>query len=480
MRILILNPAFGKQFCKSARWFAKSRGRVQRHPDYLCTAIAVMEQAGNQCGFSDGAARNVSFEETRKIVKDFSPEMVVIQATTPSIYSDLNYSRMCKEAAGKGCLTVMVGAHPSAEPEDTLAKAEGGLDVVSRGEYDYTLKEIADGKTLSEIPGISYFKDGTIIHNPARPLLENLDGLPFPAWHYISPYDYPDSGKLYPFITLISGRGCDAACTFCLFTQVMYGRRYRYQSPERVASEIEYDLRLFPFLKEVMFEDDTFTLKKHRERTVRICEEMLKRNIRIAWSANARPDLTEMEVLKAMKRSGCRMLVVGFEFGNQELLDRVRKGIELEQMQLFSENCRKAGIRIHGCFMIGGPGETRKTARETIRFAQRIKIDTAQFSGLCPYPGTEFYRWCKENGYLVPRDWPDWVDKNLEQKAIVSYPQLPVEEINRLVDRGLKSFYLRPQQMLIMLRNLSSLSDLKTKFYGLKGFLGYFWRKKSK
>lgn len=478
MRILISNPAYGEKFCKSARWFAKSRGRVQRHPDYLCTAIAVLEQTGNQCRFVDGAARNVSFEETRKIVRDFSPEMVVIQATTPSIYSDLNYSRMCKDITSKSCLTVMVGAHPSAEPEDTLQKAEGSLDVVSRGEYDYTLKEIADGKTLSEIPGISYFKDGTIIHNPARPLLENLDGLPFPAWHHISPYDYPDSGKLYPFLTLISGRGCDAACTFCLFTQVMYGRRYRYQNPERVAAEIEYDLRLFPFLKEIMFEDDTFTLKKHRERTVRICEEMLKRNIHIVWSANARPDLTEMEVLKVMKRSGCRMLVVGFEFGNQGLLDRVRKGIALDQMKLFSENCRKVGIRIHGCFMIGGPGETRKTAQETIRFAQQIKIDTAQFSGLCPYPGTEFYQWCKENGYLVPQDWPDWVDKNLEQKAIVSYPQLPVGEINRLVDQGLKSFYLRPQQMLIMLRNLSSLSDLKTKLYGLRNFLEYFCHKR--
>ena len=150
MKILILNPAYGEKFCKSARWFAKSRGRVQRHPDFLCTAIAILEQAGHWCAFVDGAAKNVSGGETEEIIKSFKPEMVVIQATTPSIYSDLEYARMCKRLAGKGCLTVMVGAHPSAEPEDTLGKAAGGLDVVARGEYDYTLRDIAAGIPLSE------------------------------------------------------------------------------------------------------------------------------------------------------------------------------------------------------------------------------------------------------------------------------------------------------------------------------------------
>lgn len=168
------------------------------------------------------------------------------------------------------------------------------------------------------------------------------------------------------------------------------------------------------------------------------------------------------------------MLVVGYEFGNQEILNRVKKGTILEQMKIFTQNCKKIGIRIHGCFMIGGPGETKESAQETINFAQSLEIDTVQFSGLCPYPGTEFYSWCKENSYLVPDDWDKWVDENLEQRAIVNYPQLSVNEINQLIDEGLRNFYLRPKQIFTILKNFRSWSDVKTKLYGLKSFLNYF------
>jgi len=475
MKILFLNPAYGRQFCKSARWFAKSRGRVQRHPDYLCIAIAVLEKAGCNCKFIDGAAKEVSFPDTKEMAKEYRPDVVVIQGTTPSIYSDLEYAKMCKDVSGKHCLTVMVGAHSSAEPEDTLMNGGGALDIVARGEYDYTLRDIVNGKSFDDIEGISYFKGGTVFHNNKRSFIDNLDELPFPAWHHISPYDYPDSTKLYPFITLISGRGCESACTFCLFTQVMYGRRYRYRSPGRVVDEIEYDMKMFPFLKEIMFEDDTFTLARHKERLYQICEEMMRRNIKISWSANARADLTDLEVLKTMKRAGCRMLVVGFEFGSQEMLDSVRKNLTLEQMKKFAENCRKARIRIHGCFMVGGPGETRETAYETIKVARELKISTAQFSGICPYPGTEFYRWCKEKNYIVPKDWPGWVNSDLEQRAIISYPNLSVDEINELADIGLKRFYLRPSQIISILGSIRSGADLKAKWYGFRKFIQYFF-----
>jgi radical SAM superfamily enzyme YgiQ (UPF0313 family) len=476
MKVLFLNPAFGHGFCKSARWFAKSRGRVQRHPDYLCQAIAVLEEVGHECRFIDGAARDLSPEETLAGVVAFQPEMTVIQATTPSIYSDLGYARMCKEAVGDGLLTVMVGAHVSAEPDYTLHKSEGCLDVVARGEYDYTLRDLAAGRSISEVEAVSYVADGRVVHNPARPFIENLDELPFPAWHHIDPYDYPDAGKLYPFITLLGGRGCGGRCTFCLFPQVMYGQRYRARSPERVVDEMAYDLRLFPFLEEIMFEDDTLTLRPHLPRLRAICEEILRRGIKIPWSANARADLRDIQTLRLMKRAGCRMLCVGFEFGNQQILNKVRKGIQLEHMREFAELAREAGIRVHGCFMIGGPGETRETAYQTIAFARRLPIDTAQFSGVCAYPGTEYYDWARENGYLVPQDWPQWVDENLEQRAIINLPQLSVDEINELVDQGLREFYLRPRQMWRMLRNIRSWADVKAKWHGLMSFADYFGR----
>jgi len=478
MKIMFLNPAFGHGFCKSARWFAKSRGRVQRHPDYLCQAIAVAEAAKHKCCFIDGAALDVSFEQTKDEVKKFKPDMVVIQATTPSIYSDLNYARMCKEVS-KESLTVMVGAHVSAEPDNTFQNAGGFLDVIARGEYDYTLSDLASGLSLDKIPGISYIKEGKIIHNSPRPLIENLDEFPFPAWHHIDPYIYHDAGKLYPFITLMGGRGCEGHCTFCLFPQVMYGHQYRFRSPERVVDEIEYDLKLFPFLKEIMFEDDTITLKHHLPRLQAICEEILRRNIKISWSANARADLRDMETLKLMKLSGCRMLCVGFESGNQQVLNNMRKGIKLENMQEFARLAAKAGIRIHGCFMIGGPGETKETARQTIEFAKSLPVDTVQFSGICVYPGTAYYKWVKENGYLVPQDWTQWVDENLEQRTIINFPNLSVDEINEFVDKGLKEFYLRPRQMWRMFFNIRSLADVKTKWHGLISFADYFGKKKN-
>jgi len=480
MKILILNPSYGDNFVKSARWFAKSRGRVQRHPDYLCQATAVLEQEGHECKLVDCAALNMTEQETRVIAKAFNPDMVVIQATTPSIYSDINYARLCKEEVGPRCLTVLVGSHVSAEPMDTLNAARGSVDVVAIGEYDYILRDLATGNDLSKVKGIAFWNEGEVNITEKREFIINIDEFPFPAWHHIDPKNYHDFGKLYPFLTLISGRGCEAGCTFCQLPQVMHGRRYRAMSPKRVVDEIEYDLRLFPYVKEIMFEDDTLTLKRHRDRLASICEEILQRDIKITWSANARADLTDSELLRLMKRSGCRMLVVGFEFGNQKILNNVHKGIRLERAREFAAICKKEKIRVHGCFMIGGPGETYETARQTIEYAKTLGIDTAQFSGLCPYPGTEYYEWAKKNRYLAPRDWVDWVDKNHEQRAIVNLPELNVAEINGLVDEGLREFYLQPSQMIKIFLNALSPSDIRTKIDGLKGFVDYFFHDRNK
>jgi radical SAM superfamily enzyme YgiQ (UPF0313 family) len=449
---------------------------VQRHPDYLCQAVAVLEEAGHSCMFVDGAAQNLGVGETRAIAGEFRPDMVVIQATTPSVYSDIQYAAMCKNVLGASCLTVLIGSHVSAESTNTLESARGVVDAVTIREYDLTLRDLAEGRPLPDVRGIAYWDGEGILVNDVREFIADLDALPFPAWHHIDPRDYHDFGKLYPFITLISGRGCESACTFCQLPQVMFGRRYRAMSPRRVVDEIEYDLETFPYLREIMFEDDTLTLKRHKERLAGICEEILGRGLNITWSANARADVTDLSLLQLMRRSGCRMLVVGFEFGNQDVLNRVRKGITLEWAREFAALSKQAGIRVHGCFMIGGPGETPATARETIEFAKQLPIDTAQFSGLCPYPGTEFYAWASAGGYLVPEDWAQWVDEMGEQRAIVNLPNLGVEEINRLVDEGLREFYLRPSQMARILANALSPSDLRTKWDGLQGFVDYFLR----
>ncbi len=477
MRIFIVNPSYGTGFVKAARWFAKSRGRVQRHPDYLARATAVLEEAGHKCVLLDAAAKDLPLADVEERIRAFRPDLTVLLATTPSIEGDLEHARSAKRASG-GALTVMVGPHVTVEPEDTLRRGGGGLDAVARREYDYTLREIAERGSPVGVLGVSHLEGDEIAHNPDRPFIENMDELPFPAWRHIDIHDYRDAGKLYPFITLIGGRGCPAQCTFCLWPQVMNGHRYRARSAAKVLAEIEYDLELFPSIQEVMFEDDTLTLGSHVERLREICRGLIERGLhrRLSWSANARPDLTDLDTLRLMKESGCRMLCCGFEFGSDEMLQRVRKGIRTEKMREFARNASRAGIRIHGCFMIGGPGETRASARQTIRFAQELDIDTCQFSGVTAYPGTAYYEWAKENGYLNVTGWRDWVDDDLEQRGVVDLPGLSAEDIDELVDEGLRRFYLRPRQVRTILKNIRSWSDVRTKFHGLLSFFDYFAR----
>jgi radical SAM superfamily enzyme YgiQ (UPF0313 family) len=476
MRAAFLNPMFAKDFTKSARWFAKSRGRVQRHPDYLCTAAAAVEQAGHEIFFLDAQAKNMPTAAFLPRLREFKPDLIVTQTTTPSIDADVESARLCKEATG--AFGVFVGSHVSAEPEDALRRANGAVDAIAIGEYDFTVRDLANGVSPKECLGIARLESGEFIMNPRRPLIENLDEIPFPAWRHIDVNDYHDAGKLFPFLTLISGRGCFGRCSFCQLPQTMNGRGYRARSVDNVLGEIEYDIQLFPDLREIMFEDDTLIMAATRDRLARLCEGMARMKRPISWSANARVDLNDLEIMKLMKRSGCRMLCVGFEFGDQQILNNVCKGTTVEQMYVFAENARKAGIRLHGCFMFGGPGETPETARKTIALAQGLKIDTAQFSGMVAYPGTAYYEWAKSEGHLIPTKWRDWVDGNFEQCATVRCPELSVEQINAFIDEGLRKFYLRPSQMLRMAGNIRSWADVKAKLHGLKSFLKYFQRAK--
>ena len=474
MKIFIVNPFFCIDFCKSARWFCRSRGRVQRHPDYLLEAVAQLEQDGHICRFIDAACKNLPHQEVLEVVGDFQPDMVVIQTTTPSIYSDLDFAFGCKQLLKDKVRIVLVGAHVSTEPEDTFSIGRDCFDVIAIGEYDLTLKELASGKDLSEVRGICYLQNGRLVKNTNQQLIENLDELEFPAWQHIDPYDYHDAGKLYPFLTLLGSRGCEGTCSFCLFPQLMYGRRQRVKSPQRILDEVEYDYKLFPRLKEIMFEDDTLVSFSNRARLEELCLKIQRRNLRFVWSANARPDFVDEKLFLLMKKSGCRMLCVGFESASEKLLAVLGKPLNLETMKGFSRAARKAGLRLHGCFMFGAPGETKESCLATIDFAQSLPLDSVQFSGVCPYPGTALYCWAKAKGFLLPRTWQEWVDKNGEQVTVLEYPQLKKEEIDHFIDQGLCRFYFRPKKILqAFLFWTRSPAELKSKLYGVFRYLWY-------
>jgi len=469
--ILVINQPFIPYFCRTQRWAARTRGRVLRAPDWLAYTTAVLEKAKLEVKLYDLVAEKKDKNYLKELAKKMRPDFVVLDSTTPSIYSDIECAKIFKE--NSKAKVIMVGPHISACPEETLKLAEGAIDVACIGEYDYTVKEVIENfNHLNNVKGIAYYKEGEVVFTSPRGFIENLDELPFPAWHHLDLMKYFDGGKLYPYIDVISGRGCPNRCIFCLWPQVMHGFKYRLRSPKNVVDELEYDITLCPqVLKgEFFFEDDTFTVNK--ERAILICEEILRRGLEITFSVNGRVDDADLEMFKIMKKAGCREILVGFESGVQEILDNVNKNITIEQSYRFMDLAKKAKLQVHGCFIIGLPGETEKTAKKTIEFALSLGCDTIQFAGAVPFPGTKFFKMCQERKWLLTTQWDKWLGEG-EQKSIVSYPGLSQERINYYVDQGLKKFYFRPQYILKFLFHTYSLSDLYRKIKGAKNFISY-------
>lgn len=471
-KILVINEPFIKDFCRTQRWAARTRGRVLRAPDWLAYCAAVLEKDCFEVKLYDFPANNWDKQKLRKIVREERPDFVVLDSTTPSIYSDIECARICKEESN--AKTIIVGPHISALPGETLKIAKGAVDVAAIGEYDYTVRDVVKNvDELNKVQGIAYWQNEGVVLTEQRDLIEDLDSVPFPAWHHLDLMKYFDGSKLYPYIDIISGRGCPNQCIFCLWPQVMHGTRYRLRSPQNVVDEIEYDIKLCPkVLKggEFFFEDDTFTVDK--ERAIRICDEILKRGLKITFSVNARADSYDSDMFKMMKKAGCRVLLVGFESADQKILDNVNKNIKVEEMQKFMQAAKKAALEVHGCFVFGLPGETIQTIKKTTDFALSLGLSTLQFSAAVPFPGTEYYQLCKDKGWLKSEDWRDWLREG-EQSAVIRYENLESKEIDGYVDSALKGFYLKPSFIFNFIFNNRSFADFYRKVRGGLNFFTY-------
>jgi radical SAM superfamily enzyme YgiQ (UPF0313 family) len=350
-------------------------------------------------------------------------------------------------------IIVLVGTHVSALPEETLSASEA-VDAVARREYEYTLRELAEvleknpgmgNKAFSGIEGLSYRKDGTVTHNPDRQFIKNLDELPWVSQVYakhLQISDYFNPNALYPMVTLITSRGCPFLCRFCVYPQTMTGRKYRFRSIEDVIEEIRFVQRTFPEVKSIFFEDDTLTANKGR--LIAFSEALINSGDRIPFVANSRIDL-DLETMKVMKAAGCRQLCVGFESGSQEILNEIRKGIKIERMEAFMANAKKAGILIHGCFMMGFLGETPQTAEQTVRLALRLNPDTVQFYPVMVYPGTEAYLDYLNKGWITATDFRSWLTPAGLHNCVIRNDTFSPAELVLLCDDARRRFYLRPR-----------------------------------
>lgn len=475
MKIYFLNPPYFPHFGRGMRWQDTGRGGTLYYPIWLSYATAVAEQE-HEVKLVDAPAKNLSRKDVVDDVKRFKPDLIVMDSSFPSMKNDIGVADEIKEEYD--AKIALVGPPASQFPDDIL---HNGIDIAARYEYDFTIKEIADrmacSESLEDVSGISYKANGKVIHNPDREFTssEELDKIPFVSKVYkkhLNIKDYFLGSSLYPEVQIFTGRGCPYLCTFCAWTQTLMGRKYRTRSIVNVLAELEW-IQDNLDVKEVFFEDDTFTINK--KRVLDFCKGYREKGLDITWACNARVGL-DYETMKEMKKSNCRLLIVGYESGNDEILKNIKKGSKVEEIRQFARDARKAGLLVHGDFIIGLPGETKETIEETRKLIKEVRPDLLQVSVASPFPGTEFYEWCRENGYLLTDDPNEYLDEQGHQKAIISYPWLSSEEITRAVDAILKDYYMTPGYIPLALNQVfrrHGFEEAKRLWYSARMFMKY-------
>jgi hopanoid biosynthesis associated radical SAM protein HpnJ len=452
MRTLFLQaPSFdGFDGGAGARYQTKREIASFWYPTWLAQPAALVPDSK----LIDAPPHKTSLAEVVAEARNF--DLAVVHTSTPSFASDVKAIAALKDA--NPTLKVgLIGAKAAVDAEGTL-KAAPVVDFAARNEFDFTIKEVADGRDWKSILGLS-FRDanGQIQHTPDRPILENMDDLPFVTPVYkrdLNIYKYFGGYLKHPYMSFYTGRGCKSRCTFCLWPQTVGGHRYRTRSVGHVIEEMTWAKKAFPDVKEFFFDDDTLT--DNLPRVEAIARELGK--LGVTWSCNAKANVPRA-TLKVMRENGLRLLLVGYETGNQQILYNIKKGMRIDVAKRFAKDCRELGIRIHGTFIMGLPGETRDTIKETIEFAKEVNPHTLQVSLAAPYPGTFLYKQALEKGWLDDVN-ADLVNEDGRQIAPLSYPGLSHTEIFDSVESFYRSFYFRPRKIAQILGDMARSPDV--------------------
>ncbi|MGZ3709455.1 MAG: hopanoid biosynthesis associated radical SAM protein HpnJ [Bdellovibrionota bacterium] len=455
LKTLFLNPPSFENFDGGAgsRWPATREIESFWYPVWLAYPAGMLEGAR----LLDAPPHHVSGEETINIAKDF--EFLVLFTSTPGFPGDIRLARAIKNQNPK-IKIAFVGPHVSVLPEKSLRDCPE-IDFICRKEFDYQVVDYAKGKPLGEIPGVSFLKDGKVVHNPDAPQIQDLDALPHVTEVYkrdldVTKYNVPF--LLNPYVSLYTTRGCPAQCTFCLWPQTLSGHPWRKRSSDDVAAEMAKAKQLWPEVKEFFFDDDTFNIQKAR--TIELCAKL--KPLGLTWSCTSRVT-TDFETLKAMKEAGCRLLIVGYESGDQQILKNIKKGATIERARQFTKDCHKLGLVIHGDFIMGLPGETHETINNTIAFAKELDVETIQVSVAHAYPGTELYDYAVKNGFMVGDN--KMVDEGGHQLAHIQYPGLPADDIMSAVHRFYDEYYFRPKAVFRILKKAAFDSNDRKRLY---------------
>jgi radical SAM superfamily enzyme YgiQ (UPF0313 family) len=478
MKIVITNPPWTPGSIRAAsRWPHKKEDEFKRQaaidrlinkfndakaiecvpysefPFYLGYAAAVLEKDGHEVLLIDSLASNQTLEEFLDEVKSFSPDVIVMETSTPSFKNDMGILK--KLSTISKSKKILCGPHVTALPENSIMRPL--VDFVLLGEYEISLANLVNciekGGDIESVRGIVFKRNGKPVFTESQPIIDDIDSLPFPAWHLMPMNRYWNPGPgTAKTMEVMSTRGCPFKCTYCIYPQLMYRTsKVRFRKPKKVVDEIGVLIK--DYNKDgIYFNDDTFTInKKHVQE---ICHEMKKRELNLKWACFGRADIVDYDMLKEMKEAGCVAIQYGVESGSQKILDNIRKGIKVEQIKKAFSITKKVGIKTHGTFMIGLPGESKETIQETIELIKEIDCDTLVFAIATPFPGTVMYNDAVERGMLEEHDWEKYDGYNF---VIMRTEDFSREDIKKSFDyiRNWWGLYrkTRKRQLPLFIRN---------------------------
>jgi anaerobic magnesium-protoporphyrin IX monomethyl ester cyclase len=440
--------------------------RYPQPPLGLAVIAAVLERAGYNVSVIDANALNLKPEEIPALVG--GADIVGLTAMTPTITTALNIASYIKQAS-PGRKIILGGAHATMLPGETMASSPN-IDIIVRGEGEDTILELMQAlessRSIGTVAGITYRDGEKITATQDRADFVTMDNLPFPAYHLLPLEKYrphPPHGMASPFAAVVTSRGCPYHCAYC--SKPVFGSRCRAQSPARVVDELAYLKDRFG-IREVAFYDDSFTLEKKRVHA--IAERILSSDLKIMWTCETRVNLVDKELLVHMKRAGCYAVAYGIESASPEIIRTLNKDTTLAQVEEAVRRSREAGLQVIGYFMLGSPGETPETIRQTIKFAKKLKVDFAQFAVTTPFPGTELYDiFMKGRTEKIP--WDSFVYAGTDNPTIPMFEsdQLSREDLKTWLRRAYRTFYLRPGYVWQRLQRSTSLPEIRMNIKGL-------------
>ncbi len=456
MKVLLVQPPFSKKEIASL---------VKYAPMGLLALAAYIRQEGYETEIYD--TNTEKFYDLAKTVEEIikrEPQVLGLTAMTANIENALEIARLVKIQRPK-IKIVLGGIHATVMPKEVLEKEY--IDFIVVGEGEFTLKELLDNLNRPEnfcrIKGLGYKQDKSPFVNERRELIKDLNALPIPAYdlldirQYRSPY-----GVSAPFISIIRSRGCPFRCIFC-GVQNMFGRAYRCQSPRRTMVEVDYLVDRFK-IKEIGFKDSEFTL--NTKNVTEFCDLLAERKYDLVWSCNARVDCSDPLLYQKMKRAGCHTIAFGAESGDQEILNILKKDIQIEQIRKAVQAAQSAGIRVSLNFIIGSPHETKETIEKTIRFSKALHPDYVLFSFATPFPGTKLREMAIKNNWLLNPD----TSAVAYEELIMNATDLSVSELKQYMNKAYRSFYLRPAYFFKRLSHLHK-GELITSVNGLRALI---------